>query len=317
MYDIIILGSGPAGLTAALYAARANKKTLVLAGPELGGQANIIHSLENYPGFRGTGSDFAEVAKKQVLDHGAEIVMASAKSVTGNQLPVTRDQDQSGHGSLVTGYHILADNGTEYKSRAVIIATGAKPRRLDIKGAREYAGRGLSYCATCDGFFYSGKDVIVVGGGNSALSDALYLANLAKTVTIVYRKDAFARAEEIQVDRVNETPNIRKMFSTELAEVGGDGAVLTHVVTTAGEKINCDGVFIAIGHEANTDFLSEEFKRDAEGRLIPESLPDGMYVAGDVRANIKMQVAAAVGTGCECAISAIERLNMKKQKNYI
>jgi len=295
MYDILILGSGPAGLTAALYAARANKKTLVLGGADMGGQLRVIHKLENYPGFIGTGAELAEFIKKQVESFGVEIVSANAKMI--------RNKEQE------TGYKVVADNGTEYESRVVIIATGATPRKLDITGAREFMGRGISYCATCDGFFYKDKDVLVIGGGNSALSDALYLADVAKSVTILYRKSAFSRAEQIQVDRVNATKNIRVMFNTELASVGGNDSGLTHAVTHSGETIACDGVFVAIGHEANTDFLADTFERDVAGRVVPDGLAPGMFVAGDVRSGVKMQVATAVGTGCECAIDAIEYLN--------
>jgi thioredoxin reductase (NADPH) len=307
MYDIIILGSGPAGLTAALYAARAGKKTLVLGGDQLGGQLNVIHSLENYPGFIGTGPDLAVFMKNQAEGFGAEIIFASAKNITRTE-PSVVTPAKAGVGSR---FSVLADNGTEYETYTVIIATGAKPRKLEIEGVREFMGRGVSYCATCDGFFYSDKDVLVIGGGNSALSDALYLANIAKSVRILYRKGSFARAEQVQVDRINALDNITVMFNTELVKVGGDETGLTYAVTTSGENIPAHGVFIAIGHEANTDYLSEEIPRDNMGRLIPSALPTGMYVAGDVRSNIKMQVATAVGWGCETAMDAIAYLNQK------
>ncbi|MCL2538212.1 MAG: FAD-dependent oxidoreductase [Alphaproteobacteria bacterium] len=299
MYDVIILGSGPAGLTAALYASRAGKKTLVLGGDQLGGQLNVIHALENYPGFIGTGPELAAFMKKQCESFGAEIVMASAKTVNSQQ-------------STVNSYKIVADDGIEYESKTVIIATGAKPRKMDAAGAREFIGRGVSYCATCDGFFYSDKDVIVVGGGNSALSDALYMANIAKSVKIIYRKGSFARAEDVVVKRVEETENISVLWNTEIAEIGGSDMGVEFVITNTGEKIMADGVFIAIGHEANTDYLDESIKRDDAGRLVASTLPTGMYVAGDVRAGIKLQVATAVGWGCEVAMDCIEHLNSNK-----
>ena len=299
MYDIIILGSGPAGLTAALYSARGAKKTLVLCGDSLGGQMATIHSLENYPGTPGVnGLELANIMKNQAESFGAEFVFASVKTLTSNQLPTTN-------------FHIIADNGKEYESRAVIIATGAKPRPLDAKGIREFTGRGVSYCATCDGFFYSGKDVIIVGGGNAALNDALYLADLAKSVRILYRKDGFTRGEQVLVNRINATKNIKVMFNTEVAEVGGSDAGVEYVITTGQEKIPVDGVFIAIGHEANTDYLSEEIKRDNLGRLDPATLPAGLFVAGDVQSGLKMQVATAVGAGCDTAMDAIAYLNSK------
>ena len=296
MYDVIVLGSGPAGLTAALYAARAKKKTLVLGGDSFGGQLNVIHSLENYPGFLGTGPELGKFMKKQAIDAGAELEMEEASKIS----------------VVDSGFSVAAKSGKKYLARTVIIATGAKPRKIEVKGAKEFLGRGVSYCATCDGFFYSDKNVIVVGGGNSALSDALYMANIAKTVKIVYRKSSFARAEQVLVDRAKEKPNISVMWNTELAEVGGTEEGVAFVVTTAGEKILCDGVFVAIGHEANTDYLNESIVRDNVGRLVPVALPAGMYVAGDVRSGIKMQVATAVGWGCECAMDAVAFLNAGK-----
>ena len=297
MYDVIILGSGPAGLTAALYAARANKKTIVLGGARLGGQMAGIATLENYPGFLGSGLELAEFMKKQAESFGATVNFVSAKNISGN---------------AESGFVVSGDDGKEYNGRAVIIATGASPRKLEIEGARELMGRGVSYCATCDGFFYSGKTVIVMGGGNSALNDALYLADLAKTVKIVYRKSEFTRAEAVLRERVAARENIECLFNTDLAKIeekpdSTDGELI--VTTTNGEQLVVDGVFVAIGHEANTDYLTEDVKRDAMGRLAPSALPVGMFVAGDVHSDIKMQIATAVGTGCTAGMDAIAYLN--------
>jgi len=295
MNDVIILGSGPGGLTAALYCARAGKSTLVLGGNTLGGQMSTIAELENYPGFLGSGAALSEKMKSQAEMFGAKVIFASVKVIKNKE----------------SGFAVITDDGKEYESRAVIIATGASPRKLEIAGTREFMGRGVSYCATCDGFFYSGRNILVIGGGNSALNDALYLANIAKSVKILYRKDSFARAEKVLIDRVNATENIFVMWNTELAEVGGDDSGVTFATTTGGDKIDCDGVFVAIGHEANTDYLPESIKRDELGRLIPEELPAGMFVAGDVRSGLKMQIATAVGTGCDCAMDAVAYLNRK------
>ena len=297
MYDVIILGSGPAGLTAALYAARANKKTVVLGGDRLGGQMAGIAVLENYPGWQGSGIELAEFMKKQCETFGATVEFVGAKNISSG---------------ADNGYVVLADNGKEYIGKTVIIATGASPRKLEIEGAREFMGRGVSYCATCDGFFYSGKNVVVMGGGNSALNDALYLADLAKNVKIVYRKSEFFRAEAVLRERVAARENIECLFNTDLAKISAlpgseDGELV--VTTTNGDELIADGVFVAIGHEANTDFLSEDIKRDALGRLAPSALPAGMFVAGDVRSELKMQIATAVGTGCEVAMDAIAYLN--------
>ena len=297
MYDVIILGSGPAGLTAALYTARANKQTLVLGGDRLGGQMAGIATLENYPGWAGSGMELAEFMKKQAETFGAQVKFLSAKSIDG---------DASG------GFSVLCDNGARFVGKTVIIATGASPRKLEIEGARELMGRGVSYCATCDGFFYSYKDVIVMGGGNSALNDALYLADLAKSVKIIYRKGAFTRAEAVLRERVAQRENIECLFNTDLAKIAAvpdspDGRLV--VTTTDGTEIETDGLFVAIGHEANTDFLTEDIKRDSMGRLIPSELPTGIFVAGDVHSDIKMQIATAVGTGCTAGMDAIAYLN--------
>lgn len=297
MYDVIILGSGPAGLTAALYTARANKNTIVLGGDRLGGQMAGIATLENYPGWQGSGAELADFMKSQAETFGAKIEFVNAKSLTGN---------------LIDGFVVLGDNGKEYLGKTVVVATGASPRKLEIEGARELMGRGVSYCATCDGFFYSGKTVVVLGGGNSAMNDALYLADLAKEVIVVYRKSAFTRAEAVLRERVEQRNNIRCMFNTDLKKIAqktdsNDGELL--VTTTDDNQFVVDGVFVAIGHEANTDYLCEDIKRDAMGRLMPNVLPDGMFVAGDVFSGIKMQIATAVGTGCEAGMDVVACLN--------
>ena len=301
MHDVIILGSGPAGLTAALYCGRANKDTLVMGGDTLGGQTAGIATLENYPGWTGSGFELIEFMKKQAESFGAKIKMLSATHI------------ESGENNTF----VVADNhGEKHETRALILATGAAPRKLEIEGAREFFGRGVSYCATCDGFFYSGKTVLVIGGGNSALNDALYLADIAKTVKIVYRKSAFTRAEAILRDRVNAKENIECLFNTDLKKISAkpdseNGELIA--TTLDDQEIVCDGIFVAIGHEANTDYLTENIKRDELGRLAPAALPDGMFVAGDVHSELKMQIATAVGTGCSAAMDAIAYLNKNAQ----
>ena len=297
MYDVIILGSGPAGLTSALYTARANKNTIVLGGDRLGGQMAGIAQLENYPGWNGSGMALAEFMKNQAESFGTKIEFVSAKNISGD---------------AETGFVVTGDNGQEYSGRSVIVATGASPRKLEIAGAREFMGRGVSYCATCDGFFYSGRTVIVLGGGNSALNDALYLADLAKTVKIVYRKSEFFRAEAVLRERVAGRENIECLFNTDLEKIEAkpdseEGELI--VTTTDGQQLVVDGVFVAIGHEANTDYLTEDIKRDSMGRLAPDVLPNGMFVAGDVHSDIKMQIATAVGTGCTAAMDCVAFLN--------
>lgn len=298
MYDVIILGSGPAGLTAAIYTGRANKSTLILAGASLGGQTGEIAKLENYPGWNGSGMELIQFMKKQAESFGAKFEFASATDIKFND-------DET--------FTIICDNGKTINSKTVILGTGASARRLEIDGARELFGHGVSYCATCDGFFYSGRDVLVIGGGNSALNDALYLADVAKSVKIIYRKSEFFRAEAILRDRVAAKENIECMFNTELKSVKQmDGSDKLIATTTSGQEIECDGIFVAIGHEANTDYLSENIKRDDMGRIVAESLPMGMFVAGDVKSSIQMQIATAVGTGCSAGMDAIAYLNSKK-----
>lgn len=297
MYDVIILGSGPAGLTAAIYCGRANKNTLVMGGDTLGGQTAGIATLENYPGWRGSGFELIEFMRSQAESFGAKIAMKTAAHI----------ENGANNTFVITDTH-----GDKYDTRSIILATGASPRKLEIAGAREFFGRGVSYCATCDGFFFTDKTVLVIGGGNSALNDALYLADIAKTVKIIYRKASFTRAEEILRDRVAAKDNIECVFNTELKSIAArpnstDGELIA--TTTNDEQIICDGIFVAIGHEANTDYLTEDIKRDDMGRIAPESLPAGMFIAGDVHSNIKMQIATAVGTGCTAAMDAIAYLN--------
>ncbi len=294
VYDVIILGSGPAGLTAALYAARGGKNTIVLGGATLGGQMSTIATLENYPGWNGSGMALAEFMKTQAETFGAKVEFVSAREIAGD---------------AVGGFNVLGDNGKHYVGRSVIIATGASPRKLEIEGARELIGRGVTYCATCDGFFYYGKNVMVLGGGNTALNDALYLADIANKVTIVYRRGAFTRAEAVLRQRVSERENIECLFNTDLSKIEQGTNDNLIVTTTDGATLETDGLFVAIGHEANTDYLTEDVRRDAIGRLIPAEMPDGIFVAGDVESDIKMQVATAVGTGCTAAMDCIAYLN--------
>ncbi len=297
MYDIIILGSGPAGLTAAIYCARANKKTLIIAGDTLGGQTGEIANLENFPGYMGSGMDWIQSTLKQATGFGAEIAYTSATDITW-------DDNFT--------YTVKCDNGKTFTASAIVMATGARARRLEIQGARELVGNGVSYCATCDGFFYSGKKVLVIGGGNSALNDALYLADLAAEVKIVYRKSAFTRAEAIVRDRIAARENIKPIFNTELKSIRKNpetGELIA--TTTTDDDIVCDGIFVAIGHEANTDYLTESIKRDDVGRIESANLPRGLFVAGDEKSGIKMQVATAVGSGCSAAMDAIAYINTK------
>ena len=298
MYDVIILGSGPAGLTAAIYCGRAKKSTLILSGESLGGQTGEIAELENYPGWNGSGMGLINFMKKQAESFGAKVEFASAKNIQFND-----------DGT----YTVVCDNKKTFDAKVVILATGARARRLEIEGAKELFGHGVSYCATCDGFSYAGLDVLIIGGGNAALNDALYLSDIAKSVKIIYRKPSFTRAEAVIRERVLAKSNIECIYNTELKSIAKkDDSDKLIATTTTGDTLECDGIFVAIGHEPNTDYLPETIKRDDMGRIDPDVLPDGLYVAGDVKSNIHMQIATAVGTACTAAISAIKYLNSKE-----
>lgn len=297
MYDVIILGSGPAGFTCAIYCARANKKTLVITGDVFGGQTSEIATLENYPGFNGSGMDLIQIMQKQATSFGAEIAYTSATDIQCDN----------------KNYTVTCDNKKIFEAKSVILTTGARARKLEISGARELLGKGVSYCATCDGFFYNNKDVLVVGGGNCALNDALYLSDLAKSVKIIYRKSEFTRAEAVLRERIKERTNITPIFNTEITELKQqENSDKLIAKLSDNSELKCDGIFVAIGHEANTDYLSEDIPRDKMGRIIPDKLPKGMFVAGDVMSGIKMQVATAVGSGCSAAMDAIAYLNTKE-----
>ena len=298
MYDVVILGSGPAGLTSAIYCGRAKKSALVLAGESFGGQTGEIAKLENYPGWNGSGMELIQFMKNQATSFGAKIEFASATDIKFND-----------DGT----YSVVCDNNKTFDARVVILATGSRARRLEIEGAKEFFGHGVSYCATCDGFFYAGREVLVIGGGNAALNDALYLSDVAKKVKIVYRKPSFTRAEAVTRERVLEKENIECIYNTELKSITKACDSDRLIATTTGETIECDGIFVAIGHEANTDYLPETIKRDEMGRLDPHDLPRGMFVAGDIKSNIHMQIATAVGTACIASMDAVKYLNSLEQ----
>jgi thioredoxin reductase (NADPH) len=258
----------------------------------------MIDDLQNYPGVRGqiSGLELGEIMKSQCTEFGTEFMSGSAQSVVKKE----------------SGYEITIDNGKTFETRAVIIASGAKPKKLCVKGEEEFSGRGVSYCATCDGNFYRGLTVMIVGGGNSAIAEALYLSKLAEKVIISYRRDSFFRAEQVLVDKVNKTPNIEIMFGTELSEILGNNFVES-VVLKDGKTVKTDGVFISVGHEPDTSFLPDDLPRDNSGHLItnPDSTrigETGIFVAGDCRSKNKKQVVIAAGLGATAAMEADEYL---------
>jgi len=298
---LLILGSGPAGLTAAIYAARAGLKPVLVHGLQPGGQMTITTDVENYPGFADViqGPWLMEQMQKQAEHVGTEFVHDLITDVDFSKRPFT----------------LKGDSGETYLADAMIISTGAQAKWLGLPSEQKFQGFGVSACATCDGFFYRGKDVIVIGGGNTAVEEALYLAGLAKSVTIVHRRDEF-RAEKILQTRLFNKDNIEVIWDHTLEEILGDenplgvtGARLKNVKTGATKDLKADGVFIAIGHQPSTELFVGKLKMKDHGYLVtaPDSTATeipGVYAAGDVTDDIYRQAVTAAGMGCMAALEA-------------
>ena len=298
---VLILGSGAAGCTAAIYTSRANLEPVMLAGLQPGGQLTITTDVENYPGFADPiqGPWLMEQMQKQAEHCGAKIVYDLATTVDLSKRPFT----------------VTTDGGDTYLADTLIIATGASAKWLGLDSEQKYSGLGVSACATCDGFFFRGKDVVVVGGGNTAVEEALYLANIAGKVTVVHRRDSF-RAERIMQDRLFKHPKITVVWDSVIDEITGGGmpeAVtgvrLQNIKTGALSDVPCDGVFIAIGHKPNTELFTGQLDMDETGYLItkPDSTATnvpGVFAAGDVQDHIFRQAVTAAGTGCMAALEA-------------
>jgi thioredoxin reductase (NADPH) len=302
IYDVIIIGSGPAGLTAAIYTTRANLKTLIVAGSKWGGQLMLTTLVENFPGFPEgiQGPDLMGDMRKQAEHHGAEII----------------DVDfLSGDFSKTGGPFKVKTAEKEFEGRSVIIATGADTKWLGVKGEIEKIGRGVSTCAPCDGPFFRNKNVIVVGGGDSAMEEAHVLTNYAASVTLVHRKDTF-KASEIMVKRVQENPKIKILLNSEIKEILGnqkvESVVLLNNKTNKEENIPIDGVFVAIGHIPNSKVFAG-IEKDERGfiKVIDHTKTniEGVFVAGDVHDSTYMQAVTAAGFGCAAALEAERWLN--------
>jgi thioredoxin reductase (NADPH) len=295
LHDVVILGSGPAGLTAAIYTARANLKPVVVEGLTAGGQLMNTTDVENYPGFpEGVqGPELMELLKKQAERFGASFVSGDATKIELVASPLrvwTEDQ--------------------ELHTKSVIIATGASPRELNIPGEKEYAGRGVSYCATCDGFFFRDQEIVVVGGGDTAVEEALFLTRFASRVTVVHRRDQL-RASKIMADRALNHEKIEFVWDSVVEEVLGDGTKVTgvrmHNVKT-GETLErpCGGFFVAIGHLPNTALFENALAMDDQrylkrGAGSTTDVP-GVFIAGDVHDHTYRQAVTAAGAGCVAAI---------------
>jgi thioredoxin reductase (NADPH) len=294
--SIVVLGSGPAGYTAALYAARANLKPLVLKGLEAGGQLMLTTDVENYPGFPDgiMGPELMEAMEKQAARFEAEIVAQSATKVDLSQRP----------------FGVWAGD-EEWRADTIVIATGASAKWLEIPGEERLSGRGVSACATCDGFFFRDRDLVVVGGGDTAMEEASFLTKFAKKVGLVHRRDEF-RASKIMQDRVHENPKIEVIWDSTVEEIHGDtavtGATLRNVKTGETTERPTDGVFMAIGHTPNTALFEGQLEL-ANGYIVVEepttktSVP-GVFAAGDVTDVIYRQAVTAAGQGCKAAMDA-------------
>ena len=299
---VFIIGSGSAGLTAAIYAARANLKPLLVQGLQPGGQLTITTDVENYPGFADViqGPWLMEQMQKQAEHVGTQIASDIVAEVDFAKRP----------------FVLKGDSGTTYTADAVVIATGAQARWLGIPGEQKFNGRGVSACATCDGFFYRNKEVVVVGGGNSAVEEALYLANLCSKVTLVHRRDSL-RAEKIAQDRLFRHPKVEVRWNEVIDDIlGGDGPMdgvegVRLKNTQSGETTDlaCEGVFIAIGHDPATKVFQGAIELDSEGYIVAApgstrtSVP-GVFAAGDCVDKVFRQAITAAGMGCMAALEA-------------
>lgn len=295
---VIIIGSGPAGLTAALYTARAQLNPLVIAGTQIGGQIAITHEVENYPGFWSeektpTGPELVEVMQKQAEHFGARLEYDEVVEVNF----------QNGAPFYVKTY------GKEFEADSVIVTAGASPRHLGVPGEDEYIGRGVSYCGTCDGFFFRGKDVVVVGGGDSAMEEGIFLTKFANKVEVIHRRDELRAGTSLQ-KRAFANEKISFVWDTVVEEIQGNGVVqgvqTKNLKTGETKPLKTDGVFIFIGHYPNSKFLEGQLAMDEEGYVITDeryrtSVP-GIYAAGEIQDAHFRQIATSVGQGTGAAM---------------
>ena len=299
VWNVAILGSGPAGLTAAIYTARANLSPVVIEGMEAGGQLMITTEVENYPGFPEgiLGPELMQVWRKQAARFGTEFLSGEATEVELSVSPLR-----------------IKAGGEEILARTLIISTGATARKLGLDSEKQLWGRGVSYCATCDGFFFKDKELAVVGGGDSAVEEATFLTRFATKVTIVHRRDAL-RASKIMQDRARQNPKIAFAWDSVPEEVLGvaegrvTGLRLRNVKTGQRSDLRCDGLFVAIGHTPNTRLFEGTLEMDPNGYIVTRgrstatSIP-GVFAAGDVADHVYRQAVTAAGTGCMAAIDA-------------
>ena len=296
---VLIIGSGPAGYTAGIYTARAGLNPIIVSGPELGGQLTLSEEVENYPGFISSarGQDLMDTIKQQTLNLGVKIITDKIVEIDFEKYP----------------FECSSENNNIFYAQSIIIATGASAKWLEIESEKQFRGFGVSVCATCDGFFYRGKDVAVVGGGNTAAEEALYLTNFAKSVTLIHRRNEL-RADYALQQKLKRHPKINIKFEVVIEKVIGKenpnsvtGIILKNVKTDKTEEIKIDGLFVAIGHRPNTEIFRNQLALDKNGYIItqPNSCAtniDGVFAAGDVKDPEFRQAIIAAGSGAMAAI---------------
>ena len=301
MYDCLIIGSGPAGLTAAIYTSRANLKTAVIAGALWGGQLMLTSEVENFPGFKEgiLGPDLMDNMWAQAERFGAEMVFDDANAINCSSRP----------------FRVTVDGGDFFETQSVIITTGASTKWLGLESEERLRGRGVSSCATCDGAFFKGKRVVIVGGGDTAMEEAQTLSKFASEITIVHRRDTL-RASKILQERIFKIPKVKFIWNSTVEEILGEdkvkGVRLRKVDTNEEIELKTDGVFIAIGHKPNTEIFMGQIDLDEKGYIIAEDSTktnvEGIFVAGDVQDNRYRQAITAAGLGCKAALDAIKYL---------
>ena len=310
MPDVVIIGAGPAGLTAGLYTARAQVETLVLGGIILGGQMALTYRIENYPGFPDeiAGTELAEAMRAQAERFGAQVRMEEVTQVRLEEHP----------------FRVITAAGEDLGARALIIATGVSPRKLEVPGEAELAGRGVSYCATCDGFFFQGKELVVVGGGDAAVEEGLFLTRFARRVRVVHRRDRL-RAGKLLQERAFRTEKVEFIWDTVVAEILGNAtvkAVRLRSLKTGEERIlPTDGVFVYIGNIPNTEAFAGQVELDERGFILADERQRtsvaGVFAAGDVLAGLPTrQIAVATGTGAIAALEAVKYLDELEGRAY-
>lgn len=305
--EVIIIGSGPAGFTAAIYTARAGMNPLIITGLELGGQLTTTTEVENFPGYPEgiTGPEMMVQLQKQAEKFGTQVIMDTVSEVELGE-------------NIGDIHSVKTISGKAYKAKTIIISTGASAKYLGKDFEKTYIGGGVSACATCDGFFYRGKNVVVIGGGDTAVEEATYLAKICKTVFMVVRKDHL-KASKIMQERINLTPNIVLMYNTELKDLKGENnlvsqAVIVNNQTNEEKVLEVDGIFIAIGHKPNTEIFKGKLDMDETGYLnvkpfSTETNIPGVFAAGDVADKKYRQAITAAGAGCMAALDAEKYLS--------